>query len=114
MTTSDGGDDDLAIAKAQLGLDSDQLDDAQDDLDRATGDNRTQIQTELAAHEATMAKYDNEVKNGGEIAVISVTRQGTLARTAEKLVQTEDSGAAHSAGNSGNSQTTWPPDQRTQ
>jgi Small-conductance mechanosensitive channel len=72
-------DDDVAIAKAQLQLDSDQLDDAQDDLNRATGDNRAQIQSELAAHEATMTKYDAEVKNGSEIAVISVTRQGTLA-----------------------------------
>jgi small-conductance mechanosensitive channel len=73
-------DDDLAIAKAQLGLDSDQLDDAQDDLDRATGDNRAQIQAELAAHEAGMSKYDAEIKNGGgEIAVVSATRQGTLA-----------------------------------
>ena len=77
---SDDDDDDLAIAKAQLGLDSDQLKDAQDDLDRATGDNRAQIQGELAAHEATMTKYDNEVKNGGEIAVVSASRQGTLSR----------------------------------
>ena len=73
-------DDDLSIAKAQLQLDSDQLSDAQDDLDRASGDNRAQIQSELAAHEAAMAKYDNELKNGGEIAVISAARQGTLAR----------------------------------
>lgn len=73
-----GDNDDLAVAKAQLELDSDQLDDAQSDLDRASGDNRAQIQSELSAREATMAKYDSEVKNG-EIAVISVTRQGTLA-----------------------------------
>jgi len=73
-------DGDLAIAKAQLQLDSDQLDDAQEDLDRASGDNRSQIKSELAAHEANMAKYDAEVKNGGEIAVISAGRQGTLAR----------------------------------
>ncbi len=72
-------DDDLAVAKAQLELDSDQLDDAQNDLNRASGDNRAQIQSELTAREAAMAKYDREVKNGGEIAVISVTRQGTLA-----------------------------------
>jgi small-conductance mechanosensitive channel len=71
--------DDLEIAKAQLSLDSDELDDAQDDLDRASGDSRAQIQGELTAHEATMAKYDNTVKSGGEIAVISVARQGTLA-----------------------------------
>jgi small-conductance mechanosensitive channel len=90
------GDDDLVIAKAQLGLDSDQLDDAQDDLDRATGDNRSQIQSELSAHEATMTKYDSAAKNGGEIAVVSATRQGTLAgrlqgwfkqRTRTQLVQ---------------------------
>ena len=30
--------DELEVAKAQLGLDSDELDDAQDDLDRASGD----------------------------------------------------------------------------
>ncbi len=71
--------DDLEIAKAQLGLDTDQLNDAQDDLDRAAGDNRSQIHSELAAHEAAMVKYDSEVKSGGEIAVISVTRRGTLA-----------------------------------
>jgi small-conductance mechanosensitive channel len=71
--------DDLVIAKAQLGLDSDELDDAQDDLDRASGDNRSEIQSELAAHEASMRKYDSEVHGSGEVAVISVARQGTLA-----------------------------------
>jgi small-conductance mechanosensitive channel len=71
--------DDIDIAKAQLGLDSDQLDDAQDDLERASGDNRSEIQSELAAHEASMRKYDSEVHSGGEVAVISVARQGTLA-----------------------------------
>jgi small-conductance mechanosensitive channel len=71
--------DDLEIAKAQLALDTDQLNDAQDDLDRASGDNRAQIQSELNAHEAAMAKYDSEVKSGSEIAIISVARQGTLA-----------------------------------
>jgi small-conductance mechanosensitive channel len=71
--------DDLEVAKAQLGLDSDQLDDAQDDLDRAMGDNRAQIKSELAAHEASMSKYDNEQKTGGEIAVVSAGRRGTLA-----------------------------------
>ncbi len=90
------GDDDLSIAKAQLQLDSDQLDDAQDDLDRATGDNRSQIQAELTAHEAAMTKYDSEMKNGGEIAVVAVARRGTLAnrlsgwfkqRTRANLVQ---------------------------
>ncbi len=74
-----GDDDDLEIAKAQLGLDSDELADAQHDLDRASGDNRAAIQAELEAHEASMRKYDNESTSGGEIAVISVSRYGTLA-----------------------------------
>jgi small-conductance mechanosensitive channel len=71
--------DDLEIAKAQLGLDSDQLDDAQDDLDRASGDDRSAIQGELSAHEESMKKYDSESHTGREIAVISVKRYGTLA-----------------------------------
>ncbi len=71
--------DDLEIAKAQLGLDSDELADAQHDLDRASGDDRAQIQGELAAHEASMAKYDSESHGTGEVAVISAARYGTLA-----------------------------------
>jgi small-conductance mechanosensitive channel len=71
--------DELDIAKAQLGLDSDELDDAQDDLERASGDNRSEIQAELAAHEASMRKYDSEVHGVGDVAVISAARQGTLA-----------------------------------
>jgi small-conductance mechanosensitive channel len=71
---------DLEIAKAQLGLDSDQLDDAQDDLDRASGDDRSEIQGELSAHEESMKKYDSESHSGREVAVISVARNGTLAR----------------------------------
>jgi small-conductance mechanosensitive channel len=71
--------DDLEIAKAQLGLDSDELADAQHDLDRASGDDRAQIQGELAAHEASMTKYDSESNRTGEVAVISAARYGTLA-----------------------------------
>ena len=73
------GDDDLEIAKAQLGLDSDQLADAQQDLDRASGDDRDQIQSELAAHEALMRKYDSQTHNTGEVAVLSAQQHGTLA-----------------------------------
>jgi small-conductance mechanosensitive channel len=71
--------DDLEIAKAQLGLDSDELEEAGDDLDRASGDNRSEIQSELAAHEESMKKYDSESHGGREVAVISVARYGTLA-----------------------------------
>jgi len=72
-------DDKLETAKAQLGLDSDQLDDAQKDLDRASGDNRTQIQEQLAAHEVTMQKYDKELRSDGLVAVLSAPKHGTLA-----------------------------------
>ncbi len=76
---SNSGDDDLEIAKAQLGLDSDQLDEAQLDLARASGDNRAQIQGELAVHEVAMKKYDSGPLSDGQVAVVSVTRHGTLA-----------------------------------
>ena len=70
---------DLDVAKAQLGLDSDQLADAQKDFDRATGDQTAQIQAELAAHEASMQEYDKRVQSGGEVAVLSAQREGTMA-----------------------------------
>ena len=71
-------DTDLDIAKAQLQLDSDELDDAQEDLARASGDQRAQIQGELASHEAAMKKYDSESHLDGQIAVLSAGRYGTL------------------------------------
>jgi small-conductance mechanosensitive channel len=73
-------DDDLDIAKAQLGLDSDQLTDLQQDLDRASGDDRSQIQAELTAHEALMKEYDSQSHGDGQIAVIAAGQRGTLAR----------------------------------
>jgi small-conductance mechanosensitive channel len=71
---------DLDIAKAQLQLDSDELADAQQDLARATGDDRSDIQAELSAREAAMRKYDSESNGSGEIAVVSAAHQATLAR----------------------------------
>src|SRR5271166_3353025 len=71
--------DDLEVAKAQLGLDTDQLADAQQELDSASGDDRAQIQSELAAHEALMRKYDSDGHIIGEIAALSARRHGTLA-----------------------------------
>jgi small-conductance mechanosensitive channel len=73
------GNDDLEVAKAQLGLDSDELADAQRDLERASGDDSSRIQGELAAHEAAMAKYDSELHGDGQIAVLSAAQHGTLA-----------------------------------
>ena len=72
--------DDLDVAKAQLGLDSDELVDAQRDLARAVGDERATIQQELAAHESAMRNYDAQARNGGQLAVVSAQQYGTLAR----------------------------------
>ena len=72
-------DGDLQVAKAQLGLDTDELADAKQDLDRASGDQTSQIQAELNAHEATMREYDKQVHEGGQVAAVSVRRYGTMA-----------------------------------
>lgn len=71
--------DDLDVAKAQLGLDSDELADAQSDLARASGDHSEQIQEELASHEAAMKQYDSQAGNGGQVAVVSASQNRTLA-----------------------------------
>jgi small-conductance mechanosensitive channel len=72
--------DDLDVAKAQLGLDQDELSDSLEDLARASGDHRGKIQQELAAREASMKKYDEQATRGdGEAAVISTSRYKTLA-----------------------------------
>jgi hypothetical protein len=73
------GADDLAIAKAQLDLDSDELVDAQRDLARAVGDERATIQQQLAAHEAAMRKYDAQVRSPQPVALASARQEGTLA-----------------------------------
>lgn len=70
---------DLQVAKAQLDLDKDELADAQQDLNRASGDQTTQIQEELNAHEAAMKDYDKQVREGGVVAAISEQRYGTMA-----------------------------------
>jgi small-conductance mechanosensitive channel len=74
-----GDSDDLEVAKAQLGLDSDELADSQRDLERASGDDSAQIQEELAAHEASMQQYDNALRSGAQVAAISEKQHGTLA-----------------------------------
>jgi len=72
---------DLEIAKAQLGLDQNELADSIEDLSRATGDQRVKIQQELAAREAAMKKYDDNVSTGeGETAVTSAEQYRTLAQ----------------------------------
>jgi small-conductance mechanosensitive channel len=78
--------DDLDIAKAQLGLDSDEVADAQQDLARAVGDERNQIQQELTAHEANMRKYDAQTAKEIQVATVSAKQFGTLARRLKEWI----------------------------
>ena len=72
--------DDLEIAKAQLGLDQDELSDSMEDLARESGDQRIRIQQELSSREAAMKKYDAQVAEGdAQTAVISAGQYKTLA-----------------------------------
>ena len=71
----------LEVAKAQLGLDQNELDDSLVDLSRESGDQRVKIQQELAAREAAMKKYDDSVsKDEGQTAVTSAEQYKTLAQ----------------------------------
>ena len=79
-SAADGaGNDDLKVAQAQLDLDQDDLSDAQHDLARASGDLRTRIQQELAAHQAAMSKNNAQQASDGQLAVLSTRQYGTLA-----------------------------------
>ena len=72
--------DDLDVAKAQLGLDQDELADSMEDLARASGDHRGKIQQELSAHQAETKKYESQATRGdGETAVVAAARYRTLA-----------------------------------
>ena len=72
--------DDLDLAKAQLQLESDELDDATENLARMSGDKRGQIQQELTAREAAMKKFDEAADGAAaQPAVVSTKRYRTLA-----------------------------------
>lgn len=73
--------DDLNVAKAQLGLDQNELSDSMEDLARESGDQRVKIQQELSAREAAMKKYDAQAAAGGEgeTAVTAAEQYSTLA-----------------------------------
>lgn len=71
--------DELKVAKAQLGLDQDELADAQQDFARASGDQRVRIQQELTAHQAEENKLEAQARDQGQMAVQSVSQHGTLA-----------------------------------
>jgi small-conductance mechanosensitive channel len=72
---------DLEVAKAQLGLDQNELDDLREDLARETGDQRIKLQQELAARQAAMKQYDASAsQSSGENAVASAENYKTLAQ----------------------------------
>lgn len=72
--------DDLDVAKAQLGLDSDELADAQQDLSRAVGDDRNRIQEELAAHESAMRQYDAQAGKISQMTAVSAQQYDSSLR----------------------------------
>src|SRR6202158_310260 len=72
---------DLEIAKAQLGLDQNELTDSIEDLARESGDQRVKLQQELAARQAAMKEYrDITSKDDGQTAVVSAEQYKTLAQ----------------------------------
>jgi small-conductance mechanosensitive channel len=72
--------DGLDAAKAQLSLDQDELSDSTQELARASGDHRAEIQRELSAREAEMKKYDLEAAGSeGQAAVFPAGRHTRLA-----------------------------------
>src|ERR1700720_3530630 len=76
---SDGSE--LEIAKAQLGLDQNELTDSIEDLARESGDQRVKLQQELAARQAAMQQYrDSTSKDDGLTAVASAEQYTTLAQ----------------------------------
>jgi small-conductance mechanosensitive channel len=71
---------DLDVAKAQLGLDENELSDLQENLARESGDQRIKLQQELSAREAAMKKFDAQASAENEqTAVISAERFTTLS-----------------------------------
>src|SRR6266436_8486483 len=72
---------DLEIAKAQLGLDQNELTDSIEDLARESGDQRVKLQQELAARQAAMKQYrDKASSDEGQTAVASAEQYRTLAQ----------------------------------
>src|SRR6476660_9979506 len=72
---------DLEIAKAQLGLDQNELADSIDDLARESGDQRVKLQQELAARQAAVKQYrDTASRDDGQTAVASAEQYRTLAQ----------------------------------
>src|SRR5437762_10447260 len=72
---------DLEIAKAQLGLDQNELTDSIEDLARESGAQLVKLQQELAARQAAMKQYrDSASKDGGQTAVAAAEQYKTFAQ----------------------------------
>ena len=72
---------DLEIAKAQLGLDQNELADSMEDFARESGAQRVKLQQELAARQAAMKEYrDSASKDDGQTAVASAEQYKTFAQ----------------------------------
>lgn len=71
----------LEVAKAQLGLDQNELNDLREELARETGDQRIKLQQELRTRQAAMKQYNDSVSKGaGQNAVASAEQYKTLAQ----------------------------------
>ena len=81
-TRSAGNGSDLDIAKAQLGLDQNELTDSIEDLARESGDQRVKLQQELATREAAMKQYDDasSTVDDKKTAVASAEQYKTLGQ----------------------------------
>ncbi|HEX3121168.1 MAG TPA: mechanosensitive ion channel domain-containing protein [Candidatus Acidoferrum sp.] len=76
--SSSGGSD---VAKAQLSLDQNELDDLNQELAHETGDQRIKLQQELQARQAAIKQYaDTASKSTAENAVASAEQYKTLAQ----------------------------------
>jgi hypothetical protein len=71
----------LDVAKAQLSLDQNELDDLRQELAHETGDQRIKLQQELQARQAAIKQYNDSVsQSAGENAVASSEQYKTLAQ----------------------------------
>jgi len=71
----------LEVAKAQLGLDQNALGDSIEDLARESGDQRVQLQQELAARQATVKQFRDKVSTDDLLpAAASAEQYKTLAQ----------------------------------
>lgn len=79
-TAAAPGGEDLEVAKAQMGLDQEELSDSMEDLAQESNDQREKIQQELSSREAAMKKYDAQATGSdGQFAVMSAEQYNTLA-----------------------------------